>query len=113
MSPQNADLLNAASEAAALVREFLFSYGGMENGYDTWLTARENMGDLDWRTPRSDDMTITGMKRAIRDRLVPKLRAVIEKYGTGIELVVESEHVEHGCYKTTVTAQLKCSVNAI
>ena len=95
-----------------IVCEFLKEQGGYANGLETYVkgTARFNThSSMEWRTPRSQDLTIKE-----HQRLGYELNDKISKYLDEVKfkdyIYITSSPYDYGCYYTTISIKLSTEI---
>lgn len=89
-------------EISDMLGEFLKSHGGLNNGYETYISGEVRLNcisSLDWNTPNCSDYTLKEIKR-IGSLIYDKILKYLKSNNIEETLIIEKKHIEHGCFKT-------------
>lgn len=89
---------------AKITAQFLIREGGMQNGYFTraeGLVRIDTMDHMKVRVNSDDEVTLKSLRKMGED-LYARLHGYMVDQKIKGSIRVKSQHVEHGCFKTTV-----------
>lgn len=89
-----------------IIIKFLKKHGGYSNGYETVINAsfrRNTMAQfIGLELPNSEDKTKREMYK-LGDELNEKIRKYLDDNDINDSVEVRSVHIEHGCYRMSVS----------
>lgn len=95
-----------------IIVEFLKEQGGYANGLETYVkgTVRFNThSSMEWKTPKSQDLTIREHQR-LGYELNDKISRYLDEIDFKDYIYVTSSAGEYGCYYTTVSIKLSTEI---